>query len=328
MSNTKNLTLSSAFKNKSLIHLSHLSAHEIIHVFDEAKKLQKEALDQSATNPKSFAFRGHAALLFFENSTRTRLSFEAACYKVGLGPLLIDAQSGSSLSKGETWEDTVLNAAALDPQVIIIRCGDKLDMEAMAKEIQMPIINAGWGAKGHPTQALLDLFTIWKERDLKNTKLLIAGDILHSRVASSHFEIFSNLGIEIAGCGPRSFKPIVKQSESKSDFANKLNSDLKWFDSIEEGLSWCDVVMALRVQLERHSTNFEMSDYHQKFGINKERLKFLKPDGLLMHPGPVNWGMELAQEVQRDPRTRILRQVNNGVFVRTALLKLILSGVE
>jgi aspartate carbamoyltransferase catalytic subunit len=296
-----------------LIHLSHLSADEIFYIFDEAKKLQQQSQEQNGEKKSTVALCGQAALLFFENSTRTRLSFESACYRLGLGPILIDAQSGTSLNKGETCEDTILNVAALDPRVIIIRCGDRLNLEQISHDINMPIINAGWGAKGHPTQALLDLYTIWKEKNLKGAKLLIVGDILHSRVASSHFEIFNKLGVEIAGCGPDSFKPV------------STHPDLKWFESLHDGLEWADVVMALRVQSERHSTSFEMRDYHGSYGINRERMRHLKNDSLLMHPGPVNWGVELAQEVTKDPRTRILQQVNNGVFVRTALLKLVLD---
>lgn len=305
--------MSSVFKHKSLVHLSHLSADEIIYVFDEAKKLQKQAHEQNGEKKSTVALCGQAALLFFENSTRTRLSFESACYRLGLGPILIDAHSGSSLNKGETQEDTVLNVAALGPKVIIIRSGDRLDLEQMSQEISMPIVNAGWGAKGHPTQALLDLYTIWKEKNLTGTKLLIVGDILHSRVASSHFEIFNKLGVEIAGCGPDDFRPM------------STLSNLKWFSSLHEGLEWSDVVMTLRVQSERHSTSFDLRDYHGTYGINKERMRHLKDNALLMHPGPVNWGVELSQEVAKDSRTRVLQQVNNGVFVRTALLKLILD---
>lgn len=302
----------SNLKNKSLIHLSHLTAEEIFFIFEEAERLQKAA-NLAHLEKKSVGLCGQAALLFFENSTRTRLSFEAACFRIGLGPILIDAHSGSSLNKGETQEDTVLNVAALDPRVLIIRCGDSLDLEQISKEVKIPIINAGWGAKGHPTQSLLDLFTIWKERKLFGTKLLIVGDILHSRVASSHFEVFNKLGIEIAACGPKDFKPVGSYES------------LKWFDSIEDALEWCDVTMALRVQSERHSMAFNLQDYHAKYGINKARMQKLKANALLMHPGPVNWGVELANDVAKDPRTRILSQVNNGVFVRTALLNLILG---
>jgi aspartate carbamoyltransferase catalytic subunit len=313
MSNTNYKLLSSVFKHKSLVHLSHLSADEIFYVFDEAKKLQKLSQQRNGEKKSSVALCGQAALLFFENSTRTRLSFESACYRLGLGPILIDAQSGTSLNKGETQEDTVLNVAALDPKLIIIRCSDRLDLDQISQEINIPIINAGWGAKGHPTQALLDLFTIWKERPLPGTKLLIVGDILHSRVASSHFEIFNKLGVEIAGCGPEGFRPYT------------THPNMKWFDSLLPALEWGDVVMTLRVQSERHSTTFEIGDYFTNYGINKERMRHLKENALLMHPGPVNWGVELAPEVAKDPRTRILQQVNNGVFVRTELLKLILD---
>lgn len=316
------------FKNKSLLHLSQFSEDEIVSLFEEAKRLQeysKSHPDGDFADILGSIKKGVVALLFFENSTRTRMSFESAVHNLALKPLLLDAHSGSSLHKGETPEDTILNIASMDPKAVVIRCGDRLDLDSISQKIKMPIINAGWGAKGHPTQALLDLFTLWRERPLKGTRLMIVGDILHSRVASSHFEIFERLGVEIAGCGPQVFKPV--QEPIVEGTKTRATSELKWFNDLNEGLNWCDVVIALRVQTERHSAhvNFFSEDFRSQYGINLEKMKLLKPDGLLLHPGPVNWGIELDREILSDPRVRILQQVNNGLYLRMALLKSILE---
>lgn len=243
------------------------------------------------------------------------MSFETACWKIGLGPLLLDSHSGSSLSKGETQEDTVLNMAAMDPQIMIIRCGDTLDLEGLSQQISMPIINAGWGKRSHPSQALLDLYTLWKEKDLQGHRLLIVGDIVHSRVAASHFDLFKKMGVEVAVCGPQEFYP----EGTKTSF--------HWFSQLKEGLAWCDSVMALRVQTERHSEGMKIpaQDYFQNYGLHAENLKALKPSSLILHPGPVNRGLEISEEALKDSRCRVLQQVTNGVYVRTALIRKILG---
>lgn len=292
----------------SFLDFRHFEREDLVSLFQVAEELRRQ-------KEVDWKFRGTAALLFFENSTRTRMSFESACWRVGLGPVLLDSNSGSSLTKGETPEDTVMNVAAMDPQVMIIRCGSGVDLEKLDQEIKPLIVNAGWGSKAHPSQALLDLYTLWRERELQGMKLLIVGDILHSRVASSHFEVFSKMGVQVAACGPSIFKPEVPVP------------GLLWFDQLSEGLAWCDSVMALRLQLERHATGVELNaeDYHTHFGLNKKSLQLLKPEGLILHPGPVNRGVELSDEVFNDSRCRIFDQVNCGLYVRTALLKRLLG---
>ena len=295
-------------RKKSFLDFRHFKREDLVSLFQSAEILrQQKEID--------WKFQGTASLLFFENSTRTRMSFEAACWRVGLGPVLLDANSGSSLTKGETPEDTVLNVSAMDPKVLIIRCGADLDLEALDQKIKPIIVNAGWGAKAHPSQALLDLYCLWRERELQGAKLLIVGDILHSRVASSHFEVFSKMGVEVAACGPSVFKP-----ESPVE-------GLRWFDALDEGLQWCDAVMALRLQLERHAAGLSLNaeDYHRQYGLNKQSLRALKSEALVMHPGPVNRGVEISDDVFQDPRCRILDQVNCGLYVRTALLKKLLE---
>jgi aspartate carbamoyltransferase catalytic subunit len=293
---------------KSFLDFRHFNHQDLESLFQQAEALRNG-------NQSHWSFQGTAALLFFENSTRTRMSFEAASWRVGLGPVLLDVNSGSSLTKGETPEDTVLNVAAMDPRVVIIRCGSDLDLEKLDREIKPLIVNAGWGSKAHPSQALLDLYTLWRERPLEKTRLLIVGDILHSRVASSHFEVFKKMGVEVAACGPQIFKP-PQEIEG-----------LKWFDHLNEGLEWADAVMALRLQLERHSSGVQLDpvEYHHRFGLNQKSLSALKAGALILHPGPVNRGIELSDEVFSDSRCRILDQVNCGLYVRTALLKHLLG---
>jgi aspartate carbamoyltransferase catalytic subunit len=292
----------------SFLDFRHFERNDLVSLFQAAEVLWQ----QKKTDWK---FQGTAALLFFENSTRTRMSFESACWRVGLGPVLLDVNSGSSLTKGETPEDTILNVAAMDPKILIIRCGSGLDLEKIDSEIAPIIVNAGWGSRSHPSQALLDLYTLWRERELAGAKLLIVGDILHSRVASSHFEIFRKMGVQVAACGPAIFKP------------EQEIPDLRWFDRLSDGLEWCDAVMALRLQLERHSNGVQLDpgDYHTHFGLNKESLGPLKANALILHPGPVNRGVELADEVFKDSRNRIFNQVNSGLYVRSALLSKLLG---
>lgn len=295
-------------RKNSFLDFRYFERKDLVSLFQVAENLrQQKEID--------WKFQGTAALLFFENSTRTRMSFETACWRVGLGPVLLDINSGSSLSKGETPEDTIYNVAAMDPKIMIIRCGSGLDLEKLDAEISPLIVNAGWGSRAHPSQALLDLYTLWRERELEGTKLLIVGDILHSRVASSHFEIFKKMGVEVAACGPSVFKP------------EPPVEGLRWFDNLEEGLNWCDSVMALRLQLERHTKGVQLNpqEYHDNFGLNKKSLSALKPGSLIMHPGPVNRGVELSDEVFQDSRCRIFNQVNCGLYIRTALLKRVLG---
>ncbi len=310
----------SSRNNKSLIDLSSLEKTKIDRLFSLADQIADgrsfglaDANRGSANGAIPFeGFGKTGALLFFEASTRTRMSFETACARLGIYPMRLDAKKGSSLEKGETYEDTILNVNAMKPAFLVIRCGDELDLEDIRKKVKTPILNAGWGKRGHPTQALLDAYTIRKHfGTLEGQKVLIVGDVRHSRVASSHFELAAKLGYEVALCGPKEFLP--------------EKTEVKVFSSLKEGLKWATAAMALRVQLERHEGVYSLTDYRREFGFTAENLKILSSSALIMHPGPINQGTELDSDVLQDPRCRVLDQVSNGVLIRQALIYATLS---
>ncbi|WP_413288700.1 aspartate carbamoyltransferase catalytic subunit [Bdellovibrio sp. HCB337] len=291
--------------SSALIEIANLNFSQIQSLFLSALEFSK--------NPgrKNYAAQT-AALLFFEPSTRTRFSFETAAARLGLHPLLLDGGAGTSLEKGESIEDTVLNIAAMESAALIIRCKDDVDLYALQKQIKMPILNAGWGRKAHPSQALLDALTLKANgRDFEKEKLLVIGDVKHSRVIGSHFQLAKILGYQIAVCGPQSFLP-----ENYSGLS---------FEKLEDGLKWATSVMALRVQHERHEEVHSVATYREQYGLNLQKLKSWKSDGLLMHPGPINYGVELDVDVNQDPRCKILEQVKWGAYIRQALLERALS---
>ena len=299
----------SSRKSFSLIDLNSLDKEKVNILFSSA--------DQLALNPllPSKGFGKTGALLFFEASTRTRMSFETACARLGVYPILLNGRAGSSLEKGEALEDTILNVAAMKPSFLIVRSGDELDLEGVAEKISYPIINAGWGKKGHPTQALLDAYTIRKHLGSpQGQKVLIVGDVHHSRVARSHIELSKILGYELAFCGPAEFLPVA--------------DEVRTFQNLSEGLQWATVAMALRVQLERHSAKYLMADYREQYGFTVENLKPLSRKALILHPGPINQGTEMDSEVLQDSRCQVLDQVSNGVLIRQALLHKVLSEGE
>lgn len=247
------------------------------------------------------------SLLFFEPSTRTRMSFEMAAMRLGARINLLNGKQGTSLEKEETQEDTVRNVAAMKPDLLVIRCNDDLNLQQMSQEIKVPILNAGWGTQGHPTQALLDILTIKENgKYLPQEKILFVGDVKHSRVVSSHIELAKILGYEIAFCGPQEMMPV--------------NSKVKCFETLKEGLSWATCIYSLRMQLERHAQKFSLEEMIQSYQVNKESLAAWKKEGLILHPGPVNYGIELSTDVMKDPRNVILNQVEHGVLVRMALI--------
>lgn len=292
---------------RSLLDLTTLSADEVKKLYSVAERLSHEgAQDREYFNHR----RGlTGALVFFEPSTRTRLSFETACARSGLRTIGLHGAGGTSLEKGETAEDTILNVAAMGPALLVIRATDELDLEAMAARLPMPILNAGWGRRGHPSQALLDLFCLWREgRDLVRERLLICGDIRHSRVAASHLELARMLGVQVALCGPPSFLP-------------ERPTDIQIFSKLKDGLEWATSVMALRVQLERHRDRPDLTGFHADWGISAQTLSRLSPEMRLLHPGPVNWGVELSHDVLQHPSCRILQQVQGGVWLRQALIE-------
>lgn len=227
--------------------------------------------------------------------------------------MVFQAGAGTSMEKGETPEDTVANVAAMGPAVMIVRGGDELPLDQLAHEAQVPIINAGWGRQGHPTQALLDLFTISERRSLQGLKVVLLGDLKHSRVASSHLELWPLFGAEVRLCGPESM--LISGTQAK-------------FDDVNDAIAWADVIIALRYQFERHSAQDEalIREVRARFAITGAHLSRLPATTHLLHPGPVNHGVELDTEVYRDHRSLILEQVAHGVWLREALLRQILKG--
>lgn len=243
------------------------------------------------------------------------MSFQTACYRLGINTLLLDTAGGTSLEKGESIEDSILNIAAMGPDVLIIRAPDSLELSRIEKTLPCPVINAGWGVCGHPSQALLDAYTL-RERwgHFQGKKLLLVGDIKHSRVAASHFELAPILGMELGICGP-------------NEFLGNPPSHVQIFDDLKKAADWSDAIMMLRFQFERHAQqgNFSKESISAAFGLNSRTLGFLRPDHLIMHPGPINHGIEMDEMAIQDSRSVILEQVNRGTWVRQALLLSVLQ---
>lgn len=252
------------------------------------------------------------ANLFLEPSTRTKMSFEMACHRLGVKPLNFDAGS-SSLKKNETLMDTFLTVSAMKPDLMVVRTADEDFFEVAAEVADFPLVNAGEGTKGHPTQALLDALTIRRAKgDLKGLKVAICGDIAHSRVAASNFQLLPRLGANVVAFGPKMF------------MARNLPPGVSGAKTFDEALKGADVVMMLRIQFERLENPPAIDDYFDAYGLTGERLKLAARDVLVMHPGPMNRGIEIAPEVADDPKhSAILDQVSNGVAVRMAVLDLL-----
>lgn len=254
--------------------------------------------------------------LFFENSTRTRTSFEVAIRKLGAGALNF-AASTSSVAKGETLIDTAKNIEAMGPHAIVVRHASAGSPLFLSKNVSVPVINAGDGFHEHPTQALLDLYTMEEKLgDMRGKRVVILGDIAHSRVARSNIHILHKMGASVAVCAPPTLLPPVPETLGV-DFAYRP----------EELLREADVVMCLRIQLERQNRMQlpSVSEYSKFWGLSRERAKLLKPTAIVLHPGPVNRGVELDAEVADGPRSAILGQVFNGVLIRMAVLATVMD---
>ncbi len=273
----------------------------------------ERAAQHEAGRPNDAPLKGRlVANLFFEPSTRTRSSFEAAAKSLG-ADVLNWTIAGSSASKGETLLDTVRNIAALGPFAIIIRHQASGAAAFAAANVPCSVINAGDGRHEHPSQGLLDTFTLWRKwKTFNGRRVLIVGDVLHSRVARSNLHALKALGARVTLCGPRSLV-----SEGWAALGAEVDIEL------DRAIEGADAVMVLRVQRERMADAFFASEreYHQRWGLTIERAQALKPDAVVMHPGPVNRGVEIAPEVADGPRSLILEQVKNGVFVRMAILE-------
>jgi len=259
--------------------------------------------------------RGITCVLFFvEPSTRTRMSFEVAAKRLSADTLSFSA-SQSSIQKGETLLDTAKNLMAMKPDVIVIRHNCAGAPHFLAKHIEAKIINAGDGSHEHPTQALLDMFTMREKKGkLEGLEVAIIGDIAHSRVARSNIFGLTTMGAHVRVAGPKTMLP---------PFLDRLG--VKVFDRVEPAIEGADVVMMLRIQKERLRSNLIPSDneYQRFFGLNERLLSLAKKDAIVMHPGPINRGVEITSEVADSQRSVILEQVENGVAVRMAVLYLL-----
>ncbi|MBO6522726.1 MAG: aspartate carbamoyltransferase catalytic subunit [Balneolaceae bacterium] len=305
-----------AFNQKHLLGLSDYSREDILYVLEQAKSF-REILDRPI--PKVPTLRDKTIVnLFYENSTRTRLSFELAQKRMGADVVNFSA-STSSTKKGESLKDTIQNISSMKIDMVVVRHRSPGVPHFLTQCVDAAILNAGDGAHEHPTQALLDMFTMQQfHSDLRGKKVAIIGDISHSRVVRSNIIGLTKLGAEVVLCGPKTLIPVQVKA---------LGVDVSY--NLEETLAWCDVAMALRIQLERQDEGTELfptlREYHEKFGIKLDHLDKY-PDFKIMHPGPINRGVEMESEVADSERAVILDQVTNGVAVRMAVLYLLSGG--
>jgi len=288
---------------RHLINTKDLTKTEIEKLFERAE----EFLDEKTRS----ILQGKSIItIFFENSTRTRSSFEIASKRLGSSVVSLDVSKSSS-SKGETLFDTAANLDAMGPDAIIVRHKNAGVPKILSNYINCPIINAGDGSHAHPTQALLDLFTIKKYiKDVKGKKIAIVGDIKNSRVANSNIELLSLFGLDITLVAPPHFLP---------------KTNLKKCYDLSEGIKGVDIIMSLRTQSERHTNQIyaSLKDYANDYCITKKILA--DKDVILLHPGPVNRNIDIDDEIMKDSRCKVLEQVKNGVAVRMAVLEKLIA---
>jgi aspartate carbamoyltransferase catalytic subunit len=300
---------------KDLLGIEPLEKYEIQMLLDQAASFKEVSTRAIKKVP---ALRGKTVInFFFEASTRTRMSFEVAAKRLSADTYSI-TKTGSSLAKGETLIDTVLNLEAMNPDIIILRHSASGAPHLIAKYTQAGVVNAGDGAHEHPSQALLDAFTMREKKGaLKDLRVSIIGDISHSRVALSNIFLLNKMGAKVTVCGPASYLPVEIET-----------LDVTKTTKIEEAIDGADVIMMLRIQLERQGGKSlpSLREYYQLYGLTPERMMKAKPDALVMHPGPLNRGVEIDSAVADGPRSVILEQVTNGVAVRMAILYLLLGG--
>lgn len=304
------------WKRKDLLDLERLSAGEIeliIQTADSFKEISQRPIKKVPT------LRGKTVVLFFfEPSTRTRTSFELAAKRMSADMVNIQTNA-SSLTKGETLKDTARNIEAMKVDIIIMRHSSSGAPQLLARSVAPSIINAGDGSHEHPTQGLLDIFTIKEhKKKIAGLNVSIIGDIAHSRVARSNIWGLTKLGAKVKVCGPATLMPPEIEK-----LGVKVTYDIK------EAIEGADVINMLRIQMERQSQSLfpSIRDYSMKFGLDAEKMKYAKRDVLIMHPGPINRGVELTPEVADGPYSVILEQVTNGIAVRMAVLYLV-SGVK
>jgi aspartate carbamoyltransferase catalytic subunit len=289
----------------SLLDIEHLEAAEIL-------KLLKFARRMNPDKPRPLLKGKRVFLLFYETSTRTRSSFEVAAKLMGAHTVLVQS-TGSSIEKGESLLDTGYTVRAVGADIIVIRHPNAGAPYVMAQHLDVPVINAGDGLHEHPSQALLDAYTILRnKKTFKGLQVAIVGDIFHSRVARSACHLLSKFGVKITLCGPPELVP---------DIATTLAPGVRVTRHIEDALRGTDVIMLLRVQSERlFGMKIDLAEYIARYQMNPARLKMAKKDAIVMHPGPIIRGLELTSEVADGAQARILEEVRNGVPVRMAIL--------
>ena len=305
------------FRFGHMLGIEALSAEEILFLLDQSKpfqEIQRHPLKKLAT------LRGKTvALAFFENSTRTRISFATAASRLGADQMNLQAES-SSLKKGESLLDTVRTLDAMKPDCIVMRHSSSGAPDFVARNLDLPVINAGDGTHEHPTQALLDALTIRDKRGtLNGLNVTILGDILHSRVARSNIHLLSKFGCRITVCGPPMWVPREIECIAAGSAVRRVTR-------IEEALEGADVVMTLRVQQERlHEPSLAADEYILQYQLTPKRLQLAKADALVLHPGPMIRGLEIDPAVADGPQSCVLEQVTNGLAVRMAILFLMLA---
>jgi aspartate carbamoyltransferase catalytic subunit len=302
------------YSQKHLLGIKGLSKEDILAVLNAADSFKVYTQRDIKKVP---TLRGRTVInMFFEPSTRTRTSFEIAGKRMSADVINI-AGSSSSVVKGETLVDTVKNLEAMNCDILIIRHSEAGAAELAARHLSNPVINAGDGYHEHPTQALLDLMTIREHKpELEGQKVAIVGDIAHSRVARSNIYAMKTLGMDVSVVGPPTMIP-----------ADMEKMGVKVFHDLEKGIKDADVIMMLRIQMERQNKTFfpTLREYSNLFGLNLQKLKKVKKDVLILHPGPVNRGVEISPDVIDGPHSVVLNQVTNGVAIRMALMYLLLG---
>ncbi|MEM7373619.1 MAG: aspartate carbamoyltransferase catalytic subunit [Bacteroidota bacterium] len=304
-----------ALSTRHLLGIKYITAKDIQLIFETAENF-KEVINRPIKKVPSLRDIT-VANLFFENSTRTRLSFELAEKRLSADVVNFSASS-SSVKKGETLLDTVNNILAMKVDMVVMRHPHPGAPVFLSKHIDAQIVNAGDGTHEHPTQALLDGFSLWEKfGDLKDRKIAIVGDIKHSRVALSNIFALTKLGAKVKVCGPPTLIP---------KYISSLGVEVDY--NLRNTLEWCDAVNMLRIQLERQDIKYfpSLREYSLQYGLDMALLRSLKKELVIMHPGPINRGVEITSEVADSDQSIILEQVENGVAVRMAVLYL-LAGV-
>jgi aspartate carbamoyltransferase catalytic subunit len=310
-----NASPANALQLKSLLGTEFLKKEQIQILISTALAF-KDRYEKGQSIPPTLSGKT-AFMLFFEASTRTRSSFELATQRLG-GNSIVLTKGGSSTEKGETLLDTARNIEAMRPDILILRHPSAGSPFLLDQALNLPLVNAGDGFHEHPTQALLDLMTVFEGRkQIRGTRVLIVGDIAHSRVARSNIYALKTMGAEVSVCGPPTLLPPKVEKMG-----------VKVFYELDKAVKDQDVVMMLRIQFERfsHGQTPSQGEYSRFYGLNQRVLKLCQPEVLIMHPGPVNRGVELATDVADSSRSVILNQVSNGVMLRMSVLHLLSGG--